>query len=291
MYSETIEQFAKQAEQKIQSLAAAPGAHFVRSMLAGMYVGASVVLVFVIGATLPPSIQKLVMGVCFGGALTRVLVAGSELVTGLNLVLTLGVLRGKTRFGALLVNWIITWLGNLAGAALLAWMVVQSGILDAESLSAFILSAVDKKMNMAAEPLFVRAVLANWLVCLAVWMSARTENDAARILLIWWCMFTFIACGYEHSVANMCTLTLGMLLPHGASIGVNGYAYNLGIVTAGNVIGGGGFVGVMVWAGHVRAKDRPAKTAPDAANPVAALVTVAAADAALAGASVDPAAQ
>ncbi len=261
MYSETIEQFAKQAEQKVASLAAAPGAHFVRSMLAGMYVGASVVLVFVVGATLPPSVQKLVMGVCFGGALTMVIFAGSELFTGLNLVLTLGVLRGKTSFGALLANWIITWLGNLAGAALLAWMVVQSGILDAEPVSTFVVAAVDKKMNMAAEPLFVRAVLANWLVCLAVWMSARSENDAARILLIWWCMFTFIACGYEHSVANMCTLTMGMLLPHGVTIGASGYAYNLGVVTAGNVIGGGGFVGVMVWAGHVRNKERSAKAA------------------------------
>lgn len=286
MYSETIEHFAKQSEQKIQSLGAAPGAHFVRSMLAGMYVGASVVLIFVIGATLPPSIQKLVMGVCFGGALTMVIFAGSELFTGLNLVLTLGVLRGKTSFGALLANWIVTWLGNLAGAALLAWMVVQSGILDAEPVSAFVVAAVDKKMKMAAEPLFVRAVLANWLVCLAVWMSARSDNDAARILLIWWCMFTFIACGYEHSVANMCTLTLGMLLPHGASVGMNGYGYNLGVVTAGNIIGGGGFVGVMVWAGHVRAKERAAEAKTEGANPPAGLV----ANAPLA-ASVDPAAQ
>ena len=73
-------------------------------------------------------------------------------------------------------------------------------------------------MNLPPEQLFRRAVLANWLVCLGVWMAARIKSETARILMIWWCMFTFITSGYEHSVANMCGLMLGLLLPHGETV-------------------------------------------------------------------------
>src|SRR5437773_1906731 len=81
-----------------------------------------------------------------------------------------------------------------------------------------IFTLVEKKMNLPAEQLVRRALLPNWMVCLAVWMGARTRSDTARILLIWWCMFTFITSGYEHSIANMCGLLLGLLLPHGPAI-------------------------------------------------------------------------
>ena len=117
----------------------------------------------------------MVMGICFGGALTIVIFAGSELFTGSNLVLTLGVLTKKTTWRELGSNWLWTWIGNLAGSVLLAWMVVRSGLLDAvkfEPVNAFVLKLVETKMNLPPEQLFWRAVLANWLVCLGVWMAA-----------------------------------------------------------------------------------------------------------------------
>jgi nitrite transporter len=223
-----------------------------------MYVGAAIVLIFTIGGSLSkeaPGAVKLVMGVCFGGALTLVIFAGSELFTGSNLVLTLGVLTRKATWGNLLSNWVWTWIGNLLGSVLLAWMVVRSGVLDVEPIKGFVLGLVEKKMNLPAEQLFWRAVLANWLVCLAVWMAARAKDETARILLIWWCMFTFITSGFEHSIANMCGLMLGLLMPHGDGITWNGYAYNLGLATVGNIIGGAIFVGGMYWLGSPKAKE------------------------------------
>jgi nitrite transporter NirC len=132
-------------------------------------------------------------------------------------VLTLGVLSGKARLRDLASNWIWTWVGNLAGSVLLAWMVVRAGLLDAAgfpTINTFILKVVETKMNLPAEQLLLRSILANWFVCLGVWMAVRVQNEAARILLIWWCMFTFITSGYEHSIANMTGLMLGLLLPH-----------------------------------------------------------------------------
>jgi nitrite transporter NirC len=116
-------------------------------------------------------------------------------------------------------------------------------------------------MNIPVEQLLWRAALANWLVCLGVWMAARTKSEPAKILLIWWCMFTFITCAYEHSVANMCGLMLGLLLPHADFAGITwgGYAYNIALATLGNIIGGAGFVAGMYWIGsRVPAKPQPA---------------------------------
>jgi nitrite transporter NirC len=210
------------------------------------------------------------MGVCFGGALTIVIFAGSELFTGSNLVLTLGVLTRKSRLRDLIDNWVWTWIGNLIGSILLAVVVVQAGVLDVEPVRSFVLGLVEKKMNLPPDQLFWRAVLANWLVCLGVWMAARSKDDTARILLIWWCMFTFITCGFEHSIANMCGLMLGLLMPHSEAITWNGYIYNVGLATVGNVVGGALFVAGMYWIGspNARKRDEPEEEAP--ANLVAA---------------------
>src|SRR2546423_6351659 len=100
-------------------------------MAAGMYVGGAIVLIFTVGGLLSsssPALVRILMGVCFGGALTVVVFAGSELFTGSNLVLTLGLLNRKATLGELASNWFWTWIGNLAGSVLLAWMVVASGV-------------------------------------------------------------------------------------------------------------------------------------------------------------------
>jgi nitrite transporter NirC len=256
MYSEAVATIADQAAAKLAGQKLSLASHIVRSMLAGMYVGAAIVLIFTVGSFLPVQVQKLLMGVCFGGALTIVIFAGSELFTGSNLVLTLGVFTGKARWRDLFANWGWTWVGNLMGSVLLAWMVIQSGILDNDPVKSFVLRIVETKMNLPVEQLFWRAVLANWLVCLGVWMAARIKSETARILMIWWCMFTFITCAYEHSVANMCGLMLGLLLPHGEAITWTGYGYNLWWATVGNIVGGALFVAGMYWVGSPKIRQK-----------------------------------
>jgi nitrite transporter NirC len=267
MYSDTVQILGDQAVAKLAGQKRSLVSHLVRSMLAGMYVGAAIVLIFTIGGSLSkeaPATVKLLMGVCFGGALTMVVFAGSELFTGSNLVLTLGVFTRKAGVRDLLANWIWTWIGNFLGSVLLAFMVVRSGVLNAEPIQSFVLGLVEKKMNLPPEELFWRAVLANWLVCLGVWMAARTKEDIAKILLIWWCMFTFITSGFEHSIANMCGLMLGLLMPHGDKITWGGYGYNLGLATLGNIVGGAVFVACMYWLGNPKARALARKEAETA---------------------------
>jgi len=269
MYTETIQTLGEQAAGKLAGQRKSLVGHVVRSMLAGMYVGAAIVLIFTIGGLLAkdsPGAVKLLMGVCFGGALTMVIFAGSELFTGSNLILTLGVLTRKAKLADLGANWLWTWIGNLIGSALLAVIVIRSGVFDGDKMEGvrnFVLNLVQTKMTIEPEQLFWRAVLANWLVCLGVWMAARAKEDTARILLIWWCMFTFITCGYEHSIANMCGLLLGLFMPHGSFPGITwgGYAYNLSLATLGNIVGGAVFVAGMYWLGSPKAREAAAPAA------------------------------
>jgi nitrite transporter NirC len=259
MYTETVQLLADQAVAKLAAQRRSLLSHLVRSMMAGMYVGAAIVLIFTVGSFLPKEVTKLLMGVCFGGALTIVIFAGSELFTGSNLVLTLGVWTRKARVRDLLANWVWTWIGNLLGSVLLAFMVIRSGVMNADPIKGFVLKLVETKMNLPAEQLFWRAVLANWMVCLGVWMAARIKDETAKILMIWWCMFTFITCAYEHSIANMCGLMLGLLLPHSEfNITWEGYGYNLGLATLGNIVGGAIFVAGMYWLGSPKAREQAA---------------------------------
>src|SRR5262249_44189766 len=137
-------------------------------------------------------------------------------------------------------------------------------------MNGFIQGIARTKMNLPLEQLFWRAVLANWLVCLGVWMAARTKDDTAKVLLIWWCMFTFITCGFEHSVANMCGLMLGLLLHcdrSGIAFGGSGltwtsdgitwagYIYNVTVATVGNIVGGAVFVAGVYWIGSPKARE------------------------------------
>jgi nitrite transporter NirC len=225
-----------------------------------MYVGAAIVLIFTIGGLLSkaaPGTERIAMGVFFGGALTMVVFAGAELVTGSNMVLTLGVLTNRVSVGNLISNWTWTWIGNLVGSVLLAWMVFQSGLIDDDPIRSFLVNAMGKKMNLPPEQLFIRAILANWLVCLGVWMAARVKSETAKLVLIWYCMFTFITSGFEHSVANMCGLMMALLLPHGETVTWGGYAYNLALATAGNIVGGAFFVAGLYWAGSPASRTTP----------------------------------
>ena len=183
MYTDSVQAVGDQAVSKVREQRRSLVGHLVRSALAGMYVAAAIVLIFSIGGSLSETARPavpMIMGICFGGALTIVIFAGSELFTGSNLVLTLGVLTRKTRINDLLSNWGWTWIGNLVGSVLISVLVVRSGLFDAEPIRTFVLKLVEKKMNYGPEALLYRAILANWLVCLGVWMSARIQNEAAR---------------------------------------------------------------------------------------------------------------
>ena len=139
-------------------------------------------------------------------------------------------------------------MGNLIGSLFIAYLIAKSGLISNDPQSSFILKVVADKMNAPFGQLFIRGILCNMLVCLAIWTSTRAREDMSKLMLIWWCLFGFIGAGYEHSVANMSLMGMGLFIPHDPTlISIAGYARNLVASTAGNMIGGALFIGAMYW--------------------------------------------
>ena len=265
MYLETIDHFAHYAQQKREAAENSPIRFFVASMMAGAYIGLAIILIYTLGAEAAPQYRHLVMGASFGVGLTLVVFAGGELFTGQTMYMSHGLLRGQTGWVDLARVWTLCWTGNLAGSVLVAALFAAGGggsLLFGHESFLFDVAAV--KMNSAAWALVARGILCNWLVCLALWIAARTASDAAKCIVIFWCLFVFIGSGYEHSVANMTLLTLALLGNHPDTITMGGFVHNMVWVTLGNVISGVLFMGVGYW--YVASPNRHATVASLAAT-------------------------
>jgi nitrite transporter NirC len=229
MHTTDHERIAAVAAKKNLFLEASLPRYLVLSALAGVYVGFGIALIFSLGGPLAAAgspMVKLVMGVSFGIALTLVVFAGSELFTGNNMTGVIGGLSRSLTWAQVAQLNMWSWVGNLLGSLAFAWLVVQSGVLSKGPQAEMIGTVAAMKMSLSAWELFFRGLLCNWLVCLAVWTSGRTTNDAAKIMLIFWCLFAFIGTGFEHSVANQSLLGMALLLPHTPAVTWAAYWYN-----------------------------------------------------------------
>lgn len=247
MFTDTLKKCAKNSARIVKLRSESPLGFWISSAMAGAYVGLAIILIFTLGNLLDPSLQPLVMGSFFGIALTLVIIAGSELYTGHTMYLTIGVKSQSIKLSDAFAILPQTWLGNLIGAITVAYIYNLAGggklLHYADSI---VHSVALYKTTSPALVIFTKGMLCNWLVCLAVWMSMRTEG-AGRFIAIWWCLLAFIASGYEHSVANMTLLTLSWLGDHGDTYTLAGIAHNLLWSTLGNTASGVIFMGLGYW--------------------------------------------
>ena len=250
MHHADHERIAGVAKKKVGFLDTSLGGYLVLSAMAGIYLGFGIALIFSLGAPLAAvgsPVVKLVMGASFGIALTLVIFAGSELFTGNNMIGAIGGLSRSVTWGQVFQLNFWSWFGNLIGSLALAWLVVESGVFAKGPTADMIQKVAGVKMSLGPWELFVRGILCNWLICLAVWTAGRTTNDAAKIMLIFWCLFAFIGIGFEHSIANQSFLGMALFMPHEAAVSWAGFWYNQLFVVLGNIVGGGMFVGGLYW--------------------------------------------
>ncbi|MBI4267601.1 MAG: formate/nitrite transporter family protein [Chloroflexi bacterium] len=260
MYSDTIDHFAEVAATKVAMLKRNPFGFFIGAMMAGAYIGIGIILIFIVGSNADHAYQKIVMGASFGIALTMVVFAGAELFTGHTMYMPLGWFRKTVSWPNLAKVWLVVWIGNLVGSAVLAAIFVIGGAAGMVSdSSTFLNQMASVKMNAPAVELVARAILCNWLVCLALWMSGRTSSDAAKCIVIFWCLYAFIASGFEHSVANMTLFSISLLGKHPETVSLFGMARNLFWVTLGNLLSGSLFMALGYWL-YSSGRDSTAKT-------------------------------
>ncbi|MBT3183074.1 MAG: formate/nitrite transporter family protein [Nitrospina sp.] len=250
MFKSEMQKIADASEKKIEYMKKSPLGYLILSALAGIYLGFGIVLIFSIGGPIASAgggaYLKLIMGASFGIALSLVIFAGSELFTGNNMIFAVSRLANRVGVGSIVMLFVMCFVGNFIGSAFLGWMVVEGGSLT-EASQALILKVAAGKMGLGAKEAFLRGILCNWLVCLAVWISLRTKSETAKLIMIFWCLFAFIGSGFEHSIANQSLLSMAMLLPHGAEVSIAGFIHNQIFVTLGNLVGGGAFVGLVYW--------------------------------------------
>jgi formate transporter len=189
--------------------------------------------------------------------LALVIVGGAELFTGNNLIV-MAWASGTVSTGAMLRNWLIVYLGNMVGAVGLAVLVLLSHHLDMNGgrVGLSILNTAVAKIQPDAFTLFIKGVLCNVLVCLAVWLAYAGRSVTDKIVALILPISAFVAAGFEHCVANMYFLPLAWLMtsmgkvPDGfdaSVITLSGIVHNLVPVTLGNIVGGAGLVGAVYW--------------------------------------------
>lgn len=208
------------------------------------------------------------LGRCLAGAifptgLILVVVAGAELFTG-NTMIGVAVVEKRISVGSVLSNWFFVYLGNMIGSVLVAYMVVNSGLLGSGNnlLGGVTVRIAAYKCSLPFVSAFYLGILCNWLVCLAVWMAWGAKDIGSKVLAIFFPIWLFVASGFEHSVANMYYIPAGIFAKafpaYAAASGVSAEALanldwqafflkNLLPVSLGNIVGGLLFVVLAYW--------------------------------------------
>jgi formate transporter len=237
---------------------------FALAVLAGSFIGlgAEFCTLVITDSGLGFGLNKLLGGLVFSLGLILVVVAGAELFTGNNLIIMAWV-SGKLTLGQLMRNWVIVYLGNLVGSlgtAMLMYFTRQWTFAN-HHVGATALNIANGKVNLSFAEGLARGILCNALVCLAVWLCLSGRSAVDKIMAIVFPITAFVASGFEHSIANMYFIPMGLLLKGEpevvtaagkvasdlVNLNLLGFIGNLIPVTIGNIFGGGFMVAVVYW--------------------------------------------
>jgi formate/nitrite transporter len=238
------------------------GALLVLGFLAGVFIAFgsifSLVVLSVPEGAVPFGVLQLLAGLAFSLGLILVMIAGAELFTGNTLMVTLW-LQQENGWSEVGRAWALAYLGNFAGSLFVVVLFTLSGG-HAAGDGLFAAAALDlagDKTAMGAPALLASGILANMLVCLAVWMTFAARTVQGKIIALVPPIAAFVAAGLEHSVANMSLIPFGLAAlwldggPADPSLGLVGFAWNLLWSTLGNILGGG-LVATCYWFAYRR---------------------------------------
>jgi len=248
---------------------------FVLAVLAGAFIALGAIFFTVtVTGDLPYGLKRLLGGMAFSLGLILVIVGGAELFTGNNLIV-MAWASGRISMLQIMRSWIIVYSGNLAGSLATALLMFFTGqyTFAKGQVGMTVLAIAQAKCTLPFIQALTLGIMCNVLVCLAVWLcfSARTTTD--KILSIIFPISAFVAAGFEHCVANMYLIPMGLLIRSGAGnsfwqeTGVKAEMFpdltaghflvnNLVPVTIGNLIGGTIMVGAVYWFVYLRNPSR-----------------------------------
>lgn len=229
-------------------------------ILAGMFIGFAGIASTAGAVTIEnPSVARLISAILFPAGMAMVLVAGSELFTGNNLII-LAFLEKRVKLHEMLKNWLFVFLGNFIGAVIVAALVVYGHIPDLYQgeLAKSMITIAEKRLNIPFMDALIRGILCNVLVCIAIWAAFAAKTVSGKLMMSFWPVMIFVLCGFQHSIADIYFCMAGIFTAQEYEIASNGLHIgrflinNLIPVTIGNTLGGAGIVGVGYWAVYLR---------------------------------------
>lgn len=235
------------------------GRSFALSIMAGAFIAMGAMFFCLVAGDpdLPFAVQRVLGGSLFSLGLLLVVVCGAELFTG-NTMIVMTAAGKRIKWSAVWKNWIVVFFGNLVGSLVIVALVFLAGMpsMNGGIVADTMVSVAYGKMTGEWVALFAKGIMCNFLVCLGVWIAYGSKTVADKMLGILLPIAAFVACGFEHCVANMFFMPMGVLLastgilPLGvdpAAMNVMGMLWNWSATVPGNIVGGALFVGMMYW--------------------------------------------
>lgn len=216
----------------------------VYAMMAGVFCGLGMILAFTSSAGLnqyeaTKGFANIVFGISFALAFTLIVFSGSELFTGNVLVMSMGSMNKAVKLKKAIIMLVWCYIANFIGATLIALLIGATGLLNNEIVGAYLVSKAEIKMQLTFIEAFTRGILCNMLVCFATWSAAKIKSEAAKMIILVWCVYGFCTSGFEHSIANMALFVMAKVSSFTTEvITVSGYFNNMIPVTLGNIVGG-----------------------------------------------------
>ncbi|MGZ8202340.1 MAG: formate/nitrite transporter family protein [Burkholderiales bacterium] len=238
-----VEKAALAGAGKIALLREDPYRYMLRSLGAGMALTLVVFVFWVLAHNLQDiSLGKVIAAGFFGVGLTLIVFTNAELFTSNNMYLSVSSAEGRTTWRQTGLLWAACWIGNLAGALVVALLLLGAGSFAQLAPDHALFTGAAHKAHQAGSVIFIKGILANWIVCLAVRTALRCKEEVAKILILVLVVFIFVYLGFEHSIANMGTFSMAIL--GGGSVTLVDALHNLLYSTLGNIVGGVVFVGL-----------------------------------------------
>jgi formate transporter len=228
--------------------------------LAGVFIAFGGLLAIMVSGDLPleiwGSIKKLIFAAVFPVGLILVVIAGAELATGNMMIQPLAFLNGNIKLSGVYRNWFYVYIGNVIGSLFVAYLLAyMSGLISSEPFMSYVVNIANAKCNLSWMEAFLRGLGCNWLVGLACWMAFSTDTFGGKVMALWWPVMTFVAVGFEHSIANAFFVPLGLFAgssatyvgPQLTATWLSFLLNNLIPVTLGNIAGATIFVSLFYW--------------------------------------------
>lgn len=241
-----VEKVAAAAKNKAELCNNHFGKYFMRAVMAGFYIVVATILSNVSAAVLYstyPQFGKLLGAFLFSIAIVLVVFLNGELFTGNNFVMAIGVYNKTVSVVDMIKVWIVSYIGNFAGAFLLSTMFVYSKASHAIMVD-YYNSFIYTKISAGVPELLLRGILCNFLVCMAVLVGTKLKSESGKLIIMFCIIMSFVVAGFEHCIANMSTFSIGYMLL--GNIGTASVIKSMLVVTIGNILGGAVLLGVPV---------------------------------------------